>query len=179
MLIKVLIIIVCSCSINYSFAKTFSLKEVESFTSKLSSNKNIQHNKIIAKSVYKINHKYKHDPRLILAILKVESDLNQNAISKTEDYSIAQINYKIWNNEFKRMNMKPINFKKLKKDIPYSIETMGLILSILKDRHKEEDLYWFTRYHSGTHKYKTAYLKKIKIQLAKFNKDKKYAKNKY
>lgn len=163
--------------LNISEAKTFSLKDIENFTAKMSTNPDVIKNKIIAKSIYKVNRKYKHDPRLILAILKVESDLNQQAISKTKDYSIAQINYKVWNNEFKRMNLPPINFKKLKKDIPYSIETMGLILNIIKERHKDEDLYWFTRYHSATKKHKTAYLKKLKIQLSKFNKEKRYAKN--
>ena len=37
----------------------------------------------------------------MISILKVESDFKQTAVSHTGDYSVAQINFKIWAKKFR------------------------------------------------------------------------------
>lgn len=110
--------------------------------------------------------KYNLDPYLILAIIKVESDFNQRAISSTGDYSLAQINYKVWKKELARKGVK-LNFYKLKTNYAYALETMGYILKTLHDTYGKKDPKWYARYHSNTSKHKLAYYKRVNTQLTK------------
>jgi hypothetical protein len=119
----------------------------------------------IAKDVYQYSKKHSIDPYLMLALIKVESDFNQKAISNTGDYSLAQINYKVWKEEFNKKGIK-LNFYKLKNNPQYALDHMALILKILKQRYSKKDPHWYARYHSNTKKHKKNYLKKVNKQLA-------------
>lgn len=114
--------------------------------------------------IHKYSQKYSLDPFLLLAIIKVESNFNQRAISSTGDYSLAQINYKVWKKELDRKGVK-LNFYKLKTNYAYALETMGYILKILKDNYGKNDPRWYARYHSNTMKHKLSYYKKVNSQL--------------
>ena len=94
------------------------------------------------------------------------NNFDQSAISSTGDYSLAQINYKVWKKELASKGVK-LDFKKLKTNHAYALEKIAIILKILKDRHSEKDQQWYGRYHSNTKKYKIRYLKKVNQQLAK------------
>ena len=112
--------------------------------------------------VQEIHLKYELDPALILALLLTESSLEPLSESSTGDYSIAQINYKTWDKEFKRLGHEPLNKGLLKEgDISYALDKMALILSILKERHTD-DPHWYGTYHSETPKLKSLYLQKVK-----------------
>lgn len=106
------------------------------------------------------------EPTLMMAIIQVESNFKLGAKSSTGDYSLSQINYKIWNKELKRLNRKPLDFNKLKTNPKYAINRMAEILKIVYDRNKQ-DPHWFAVYHSSTEKLKTRYAKKVKKQLSK------------
>jgi soluble lytic murein transglycosylase-like protein len=116
--------------------------------------------------VHNYAKKYNLDPFLLLAIIKVESDFNQKAISNTGDYSLAQINYKVWKKELERQGIK-LNYYKLKTNYAYALQTMGYILKTLKEKHAKKDPKWFARYHSNTNKYKLAYYQRVNKQMAK------------
>ncbi len=105
-------------------------------------------------------------PQVVIALIDTESDFNSRKISETGDLSIAQINYEVWNKEFKRMKLPEIDLQKLtSEDQSYAINTMVKILSILKKRHAKVDRRWYARYHSNTKKYKWHYLKKIEVRM--------------
>lgn len=114
----------------------------------------------IAQSIIKHTEDNHIDYKLLLSILKVESDFNQKTISKTMDYSLAQINYDIWVTEFKKEKNINLDKTKLKNDIDYSINMMTQIISILEKRHGQ-DPYWYARYHSSTPSRKLVYAGKI------------------
>ena len=104
--------------------------------------------------------RHRQDPRLILSILNVESGFNQNAVSKTHDISIAQINPKKWTPSFfKEKTGADLDLKRLKKDEAYAISRMCFILDYLKANYGEKDRWWFARYHSATPKHKREYLR--------------------
>lgn len=100
------------------------------------------------------------DYKIYLSIIKTESSFRQDVISSTGDFSLAQINYKKWDVEFKRLGLNPIDFEKLKTEHGYSIQIMGQILKILKKRHGTDSL-WFARYHSSTPSLKKIYADKL------------------
>jgi hypothetical protein len=106
------------------------------------------------------------DYKVFLSIIKTESSFKQDSVSSTGDFSLAQINFKKWDAEFRRLNLNPIDFAKLKTDHGYSIELMGQILKILKKRHKSDN-YWFARYHSSTPHLKAAYASKLKRVISR------------
>lgn len=108
--------------------------------------------------------KYQIDPYLMLALIKVESDFNQSAVSNTGDYSLAQINYDVWKRELGSKGIK-LDMTKLKNNHSYAIEKMAIILKLLKTRHSHKDKLWYGRYHSNTKKYKSRYLKKVNLAL--------------
>ena len=116
--------------------------------------------------VHTYAEKYQIDPFIMLALIKVESDFNQEAISETGDYSLAQINFKVWQKELSSKGIK-LDYSKLKKNHTYALEKMAIILNILKTRHAKKDNNWYGRYHSNTKKYKNKYLKKVNIALMK------------
>lgn len=123
----------------------------------------------ISEEILRTANKYDLDYKLFLAIIKTESDFKQSAYNPSGDHSIAQINYRIWNKEFKRLNKPELDFHKLKKDISYSVDLMGEILTILKERYDHDPL-WYARYHSGTYKRKVGYAKKIQNNIKEMNK---------
>jgi hypothetical protein len=114
----------------------------------------------IAKSIIKHSEDKKIDFRILLGILKTESDFSQNTVSSTGDFSLAQINYRIWSDEFKKVKNIKLNKDKLKKDIDYSISMMTEILNILEKRHPNDPL-WYARYHSSTPSLKIKYAGKV------------------
>lgn len=120
--------------------------------------------------------KYEIDPRIMIAIMKVESNFNQNAVNlvscertkqtKCGDYSIAQINYEVWSKAFPKMGRKPLDLQRLKTDETYAIFRMGEILNILKSQYPQDKL-WFARYHSSTPEHKKRYTNVLKKELRK------------
>lgn len=114
--------------------------------------------------VYTYAKKYDLDPYLILAIIKVESDFNPKAASHTGDYSIAQINYRVWKKELERQGIH-LNFYKLKTNYAYALDTMAYILKHLKTNYEATDPKWYARYHSNTKKFKTVYFSRVNKQL--------------
>lgn len=143
-----------------------SYKEIKLVAKKMAPQvKDIEH---YAWWIYTYSTKYHIDPYLMLALIKVESDFDQKAISKTGDLSLAQINYKVWQKELSRQGVK-LNYYKLKTNYAYAINTMGLILQILEKRYAHKDANWFARYHSATKQHKRAYLKKVNNQLRKIS----------
>ena len=115
--------------------------------------------------------KYDIDPRIMIAILVVESSFRQSAknvnTNKTTDYSIAQINYETWKKGFKKMSRAPLNKERLVSDEAYAIFRMAEILRIYKDRFESQDKIWFARYNSSTIKYKTIYKNKLVKEFKK------------
>lgn len=111
--------------------------------------------------------KHNLDPRIMISILKVESDFRQKAVSHTGDYSVAQINYNIWKNLFLKLDKAPLKFDRLKQDEAYAIYRMAEILAYYKELHEKKDKFWFARYHSSTPKFKNLYITKLKKELKK------------
>lgn len=106
--------------------------------------------------------KYDIDPRIMISLIKVESDFKQKAISHTGDYSVAQINYKVWVKRFKQLDRTPLHYEKLKEDDVYAIFRMGEILAELKKDFSKKDKMWFARYHSSTPYFKEKYISRLK-----------------
>lgn len=163
-LIFLLVTVLLSLYPKSSLAATPDFKKVKEVAQALAPHAtDIEH---YAWWVHSYSKKYNLDPFLVLAIIKVESDFNQKAISSTGDYSIAQINYKVWEKELKRKGIK-LNYYKLKTNYAYALEMMGYILKTLKDNYGKKDSKWYARYHSNTKKHKLAYYQRINKQLVK------------
>jgi len=115
----------------------------------------------IASIVYKKSKDYGFKPELILALIKVESDFNQYAISPAGAYGLMQINYNVWKDYYK------IDPNKLF-DIEYNID---LGLKILKHYYDQAggdlDLALF-RYNNGYLYKNKSYVKKVVLTYAKF-----------
>ncbi len=115
----------------------------------------------IANIVYKKSREYGFKPELILALIKVESDFNQYAISPAGAYGLMQINYNVWKDYYK------IDPNKLF-DIEYNID---LGLKILKHYYDQEggdlDLALF-RYNNGYLYKNKSYVKKVVSTYTKF-----------
>lgn len=144
----------------YSFTHPMEMEETMKFISKTNPKLAEEVKQEVATSILKVSQKHNLDHKLMLSIIAVESSFKPAAKSTTGDFSIVQINYATWSVEFKRIQGKVLNFQKLKKDIPYSIESMGEILSYLK-RYQVKDSLWFARYHSKTPSLKRIYAKRI------------------
>lgn len=119
----------------------------------------------IATQISKAINVYKVEPQIIVAIIDTESDFKAEKVSSTGDVSLAQINVEVWNREFVRMKMKPMNREKIIKDQQYALIKMAEILSIIKKRYEKKDRRWYARYHSNTHNHKKDYLHKLEIRL--------------
>ena len=108
----------------------------------------------ITNIVYRKSIEYGFKPELILALIKVESDFDQYAISSAGAYGLMQINYSVWKNHFK------IDPNKLF-DIEYNID---LGLKILKYYYDESggnlDKALF-RYNNGYLYKNKSYVKKV------------------
>lgn len=119
----------------------------------------------VATKIHQALNKYKIEPQIVVAIIDAESDFNHGMVSSTGDLSMAQVNVEIWNKEFERMKMSPIEAERMKADEAYSLEVMAQILQILKTRYEKKDKKWYARYHSKTQKHKSAYLNKLTARL--------------
>lgn len=119
----------------------------------------------IASNIQQVLQKYKIAPQIVVAIIDTESDFNHDLVSSTGDLSLAQVNVEIWNREFLRMNLDPIEPERLKADKTYSLEVMAKILTILKTRYEKQDRRWYARYHSKTKKHKKEYLSKLEKRM--------------
>jgi|GEM_PF-669277 len=119
----------------------------------------------VAAKIQKALKKYNIEPQIVVAIIDAESDFNHDMVSSTGDLSMAQVNVDIWNKEFERMKMMPIEAERMKEDQAYSLEVMAQILHILKTRYEKKDRRWYARYHSKTQKHKKAYLTKLSARL--------------
>lgn len=119
----------------------------------------------VAYKIHQAIKKYHVEPQIVVAIIDAESDFNHQMISSTGDISLAQVNVDIWNKEFERMKMMPIEAERMKADEAYSLEVMAQILHILKTRYEKKDRRWYARYHSKTQKHKKAYLNKLSARM--------------
>ena len=124
----------------------------------------------VAKKIHDAFTKYKIEPQIVVAIIDAESSFNHDLVSSTGDLSMAQVNVDIWNKEFERMNLNPIEAEKLKADETYSLEVMAQILHILKTRYEKKDRRWYARYHSKTKKHKKDYMTKLDSRLKQLEK---------
>lgn len=126
------------------------------------------------------SQKYSIDPRLMLAIIKVESGFNQTAHNsysckfkretnknRCGDHSVAQINYHIWKDEFLKNGRKPLDFNKLKNDDAYAIFRMAEIISILQTNFSKKEKNWYARYHSNDPIRKKNYQAKVDKEFNK------------
>lgn len=119
----------------------------------------------VAAKIHLVLQKYKIEPQIVVAIIDTESSFNHEAVSSTGDLSLAQVNVNVWNKEFIRLNLAPIDTEKLKVDKTYALDVMGRILNILKTRYGKHDRRWYARYHSKTKKYKRNYLHKLESRM--------------
>lgn len=119
----------------------------------------------VAAQIHHALLKYQIEPQIVVAIIDTESSFNHELVSSTGDISLAQVNVNVWNKEFARMNLPPIDSEKLKADQAYSLEVMAKILHILKTRYEKKDRRWYARYHSKTKKYKRNYLNKLESRM--------------
>jgi len=122
----------------------------------------------IAQALYFRGKQHKIDPRVMVAIIAVESSFRQDAVSPTGDISLAQINPKTWGKEFKRLKRSPLDSKLTKSDETYAIDRLGEILSILKSNHKHQ-MNWFGYYHSKTPSLRDDYSNKILQEMAQYD----------
>lgn len=113
-----------------------------------------------------IAHQYRLSPKLLKAVLFVESSLDHTAVNPhTLDFGIGQINYKT----AEAMGM---DVSRLTKDRAYSIEQAAIVLADFKKQFKSrEPENWVCRYNVGwgTLEGKRAYQCEIylhKIKLA-------------
>lgn len=121
----------------------------------------------LAKKIYTHSSNFNLDPKILIAILYIESNFRNNVTSKTGDYSMAQINVDIWNREFTRLGMSKLDKHLLKYNENYVIYKMAKILSILDQRKLKHDKNWYANYHSMTPKLKNIYAKKINSKINK------------
>lgn len=110
-------------------------------------------------------NKYSIDPRVMIAIMKIESLFDQEAYNPSGDHSIAQINYKIWSKEFEKLDRPVLMYNRLKKDDAYAIFRMAEILDI--ERKRFEGKKWHLTYHSRTKKYRDRYEKRYDKEFIK------------
>jgi hypothetical protein len=106
--------------------------------------------------------------KVMVAIMRQESNFTQAAVSSSGDVSIAQINLKVWAPVLKSHNVS-IDVKRLKKDKAYAIGLMAWILKINKKNHSG-DPRWFLYYHSNKKVFQSQYFSRLKPILKKLTK---------
>lgn len=104
-------------------------------------------------------------PQVVVSIIDTESLFDQSVVSSTGDLSLAQINPLIWNKEFIRRGLEPMDVERLKSDHDYSLAKMVQILTLLKNRYEKLDRRWYARYHSQSKKFKRIYLAKLELRM--------------
>jgi len=111
-----------------------------------------------AKELGKVADKYAKqfniDRRLVRAIIKVESNWDNSAVSNTNDYGLMQIN----KNTITYFNF---DLKKIKKDPDYAVYCGVFYLAHLRYRYGLKDKYWWARYHSSTPHLKRKYIRRV------------------
>jgi hypothetical protein len=131
--------------------------------------KNPQKGIELAYLIHDESKRFNIDPKVMIAILVVESNFRQDVVSSTGDISIAQIHIQTWGKEFLRLNRMAIDENKMHNNKAYAISRMAEILSILAGRHhKQKD--WYANYHSKTPELKHTYYKKLLVQFKKMKK---------
>lgn len=141
--------------------ETNSHSKIVSTALKYNSKLSKDHANTLARVIIRTSNEAKINPYMVTAIIVVESSFDTEAYNPTGDHSLAQINYKIWSKEFKRLGETALNKKKLILDEEYAIKIMVKILKILKKRHSKVDSEWYLRYHSGTPHLAQKYKKKL------------------
>lgn len=112
----------------------------------------------LSRIIYSASEEFNIDFKIICTILKIESFFLQDAVSSTNDISIAQISVNHWKND-KRLSKKGkdrLNY--IAKDPTQAIYVQAEILKILKETHEKNDPRWFLRYHSSTKELKEKYM---------------------
>lgn len=132
----------------------------------LTETKKVSHHTAASVAIKKYTSHYKIDHRIVLGLIMTESSFKQSAVSKTADFGIGQINYKVWSKEFIRLKKEPLDLKRLRTDVDYAIRRTVEILAILK---ASKDPYWVGRYHSKTPSLKKAYFAKVHSQVKKLD----------
>lgn len=92
-----------------------------------------------------VGYERRIDPKLLEAILTVESNLDVSAINhKTLDYGIGQINYRT-------IASYKFNKERLTKDEFYSVDAAAQVLLALQKQYaKREPATWLCRYNIGS-----------------------------
>jgi len=134
--------------------------EVKKKVSKLAPHLSEERQMKVAAAIETNSRKYNIPKKVLLSIIKIESNFKSNMVSSTGDYSIVQINLKIWNKEFARLGLSKINKKMLVESDEYAIGKMCKILNIIKAR-SPRDPKWYARYHSNTPEFNAIYRIKI------------------
>jgi soluble lytic murein transglycosylase-like protein len=119
----------------------------------------------IANIVFAKSKKYDFNPYLIMAMIQVESNFQQYAVSKAGAYGLMQVTYSVWKDEL------GISFNRIF-DKGYNIE---LGMKILKHYYEETNgdlLKALFHYNNGYKFNNTAYSAKVISTLFYANKDK-------
>lgn len=101
---------------------------------------NISDSDSIALRIFEVSENRDLDYHILLGIIKTESDFSNSKVSSTGDYSMAQINYGTWSDEFFRMKESKIPvadakvFKQLQKIGPknFSDQEKAKYITIVK-----------------------------------------------
>jgi hypothetical protein len=148
------------------YAKPYKVANIHKIKKAILTLKNIDNADQLAIHIKDSSDYFKVDPRLFVILMYVESGFDNNAVSETNDISIAQISMYHWkNNPRLKKTGKFIN--KIDKNEALAIYVMGEILSILQKDHSKDDPHWFLRYHSNTLKFKDKYFRKVKSAFLK------------
>jgi hypothetical protein len=134
--------------------------EVKKKVSRLAPHLSEERQMRVAAAIESNSKKYDIPKKVLLSIIKIESNFRSNAVSPTGDYSIVQINLKIWDKEFARLGLSKIDRVKLINSDEYAIGKMCKILNIIKAR-SPRDPKWYARYHSNTPEFNEIYKLKI------------------
>lgn len=148
-------------SFTKSEIRTYNISIISKMIEAVEPRLNDKKREDIALALYQTSKKFQVDPKIFVAIISTESNFNNAAVSVSGDLSLAQINTKVWDVEFKRLGLGKIDKKLLKADEAYALDKMGAILSLLKNRHGKKDAKWYAIYHSRTKKFKNIYDGKI------------------
>jgi len=98
----------------------------------------------LANEIHKQSKNYKISPKIISAILAVESMYDHTKVNKhSGDYGLSQINYKT-------IKAYKLDKARLSNDIAYSIKSGALVLSYFHKRYAHKEKHWYARYNVGT-----------------------------
>jgi len=99
-------------------------------------------------SIYQAAVKYNLNVRHLAAIIAVESAFKLRAVNKkSNDYGIAQINYK-------NIAARKLDKARLLQDLDYSVAAGAKILAEKQKRYEHKESLWYCRYNVGTGAYR-------------------------